>query len=315
MALTNAENETSYYPSANFLDNVSALSFSVWVKPTTIYEWQQYVISHYGSTNRFVFYKKYGTGSYWRFAVTSGGYQVYADDSTDAVAVDTVYHIAGTWELNVAGGIKIYRNGSLVDSNDTTSQSVNYSSGGGVSLSLMAQKDSAALDLPGDYEGVAIWGGVALSAQQIKALYWSGWPHLAGCPRPSVFYRLSRDYSGRIPDWSGNGRHIESAYCGASNVGAADIGKWEQPHFPISDQGLQGAAGPAPPNPWTLWDTITHPTLTDTVTGLSNGTAYEFSLTALDDSDNESTRSATVEATPSGTATVHTEALKLLFTH
>jgi fibronectin type 3 domain-containing protein len=52
----------------------------------------------------------------------------------------------------------------------------------------------------------------------------------------------------------------------------------------------------------TLLATVNHPSTTHTVIGLANGTSYSFQITAVDNANNESTKSATASATPTAPA-------------
>jgi hypothetical protein len=311
MALQFADLKAAYYDDADFLDGISSFSFACWLKINTLSVGsRQYPWGHKGVTNGISLRKDNGATEYWRFGVTCNGVTNTVDDTTGAVAQDVWYHIAGTWEPGSATGIAIYRNGALVDSNSTTAQSGTYDSGGSVDFYIGAQKNLTNY-FKGSVEGLCIWTDTVLTANQILALYWVGWPHLAGCPRPDAIYALTEGTITRIPDSSGNGRHIESATIATSGVTAvATSGKWEAPDELPGGYYDQGSAGPGEPNPWTLFATVTHPTTSSTVTGLTNITAYEFVVSAVDTTGNESNYSDTVEATPQAVTTKHTSALK-----
>lgn len=299
----------AYYDNANWLDDVSSWSWASWVQFDSVAVGsRQTICGHYGATNRFYIRKTTGTPELFQASITSGGVYKAITDTTGAPVVDTAYHLAVTWEAGSATGLKIYRNGAYVTAVSTSTQTANYNSGGNVDLYVGSLKKDTDT-LRGQIEGFGIWAGTVLTANQIAALYWSGWPHLAGLPKPTVWWP-GLGYNGRIQDWSGNGRHIEAATIDATVAAASTIGQWDAP-WHSGGSSTQGAAGPAAPNEWTLFGTTTHPTVTLDVTGLVNDTMYDFAVTAVDDDANESVKSATVTATPEDIGTVHTE--KLVF--
>lgn len=307
MAWTFPTTKQAWYDNANFLDGISKLSISCWVRLDSMNTGtQQGILGHKGSTNYIYFQKT--TNDEFHFYLTTAGIskQIY-DTTADAVAA-TIYHLTVTWERGSATGLKIYRNGAQVGSAvDTTTQIVDYNSGGNIDLYLNGVSDNNRLGYS-SLENVAIWTGYVLDAGEVAALYYLGWPHLAVSTAPAAYWRFDQELLTRVPDLSGNGRHIESGYFDSGVTAGGRLGKYEAPWRGLSGAYRTAAAGPPAPNPWTFFETVTKPVATSTVTGLSNGTAYEFSVIATDDSDNESTRSAVVEATPStsGITYVHT---------
>lgn len=305
MAIQFPVSNRAYYDNADWLDNCSAFSWAGWVRFDSIEAADyQFVWSHPGVTDRMEVYKKLSSPQYVRFQVLAGGVGVTVDDTTGAPSAGTKYHWAVTWQKNTSGGIKIYRNGSFVAQANTTSQTANYNSGGSVDLYLASKWATSYGRCT--CEGWGFWAGTALSATQIAALYWAGWPHLATCPKPSAHWLFAPDLLTRIPDCSGNSRHITSSWISSGVSAVGTMGKWEDPGQEPGGYHRQVAAGPSPPDPWTLWSTVLHPTLTSLVTGLSNGTTYQFCASAVDTSSNESIKSDIVEATPQDVGVVHT---------
>lgn len=304
MAIQFPNNNAAYYDAANWLDNIDSLSWCGWVRVDNLRvpAADQTIWGHRGAVDRMQFFRDDG-GEIW-FAVTAGGVYDRVEDTITCVE-DTLYHFAVTWEKNSATGLKLYRNGAYITSASTTDQPNNYQSGGTVDLFLGCySNDNSFGQCTG--EGWCWWTGTVLDADQIAALYWVGWPHLVNVPPPAAFYPLNDALLTRFPDWSGNSRHIESSTIDTGVLAAGRIGKWEDPHGAPSARYRQPGAGVTPPNTWTLFETVNHPTTTSVVTGLTNGTTYEFSLTALDTSGNESVRSNIIEATPLALAAVHT---------
>jgi hypothetical protein len=312
MAIQFPDLNAAQYDNANWLDNVDSVSWSGWVSWDTIDVGnRQYAWGHRGAVDRSSFRKNNAATEYARWSLTAGGVNVTVDDTITPVA-GTVYHFVLTWEANSATGMKLYRNGSLINTSSTTTQTANYNSGGNVDLYIGCYSNNNAFGkITG--EGFIYWPGVVLDADQAARLYYEGWPHLAQCPKPAALYELNGSSLTRIPDSSGNSRHIESAFIDSGVVDAGRVGKWEDPSSETAGFYRQGAAGPSPPNSWTLIETVTHPTNTSTATSLSNGTTYEFMVTALDDSGNESVESAIVEATPFAVNSTHAEREILLW--
>jgi hypothetical protein len=291
----------AFYDDANWLDNISSLSFSVWCRIDTLHSpaENQGIFGHEGSTN-YIRFQKY-TNDQWHFYIKSGGVGKEVYDSTASVVQGTIYHMAVTWEKASATGLKIYRNGTIVGSAvSTATQTADYNSGGNVDFYISGTKDNNRIGHC-TVESLAMWTNYVLDAGEVMALRWLGWPHLATGKQPTAYWPMSQELLTRLPDISGNARHIEAATIDSSPTAGGLLGKYEDPSVLATGGYRQSAAGPPAPNPWTLLGNVTHPTATSTVTSLVNGTVYEFSVIAKDDATpaNESTRSATVEATPS----------------
>lgn len=300
MAWTFPTTKQAYFDNANWLDGITSLSFACDVRLDTFSAGvNQGIFGHTGSTNYFRF-QKLGTTDLWNFYVTSGGIPKFVSDTTGSPAAGTIYHMAGTWVPGSATGLAIYRNGALVTTASTATQSGAYNSGGNVDLYL----NSIAHDNRIGYcslENLAIWINYVLDAGEVAALYWVGWPHLAVAKAPAVFWQFNQELLTRLPDASGNARHIEAAQIDTGVTAGGLMGKYEDPWQGWSGGYRQSAAGPPAPNPWELAGTVNHPVVTKTVGGLTNTTTYEFSVIAKDNATpaNESTRSTIVEATPS----------------
>lgn len=302
MAIKFPVNARCYYDNANWLDNISAFSWAGWVRFDTIdTNSLQFVWAHVGATDRMEVYKLRTNGRV-RCQVYAGGIGQFVEDSTGSPVAGTTYHLAATWTKAATGGLKIYRNGVFVAQSNTTTQTGNYNSGGSVDL-VFGARNTINYGLC-SLEGHGFWPGAVLTAEQIRCLYWSGWPHLVA-PKPAAFYTFAPETLTTFKDSSGNSRHITSTWISGAVATAGTIGKWDAPDAFPGDAYRVSAAGPVTPNDWTLFGSVTHPTVTSTVTGLTNGTTYELAVTALDESGNESQLSAIVEATPSAVAVKH----------
>jgi hypothetical protein len=305
MALTFPANKAAYYPAANWLDGIASFSFALWVRPDTITAGvRQYAFAHYGATNRISLRKNNEATELWRFAVVSGGVSVVVDDTTDAVAAGTVYHLAGTWVPGSATGIAIYRNGALVATASTTGQAGTYATEGAIPLYLGARK-AANEYAKATIEGASFWAGSVLTAAQILSLYQGAWPHQiqATC---SALYLCDEALLTAIPDYSGQGRGIEAATVDGATAGGT-IGRWEDPVWSVGagSLGASSVPGPPDPDPWALAGVSTHPVVEAEILGLTPGTAYEFCVTAVDAQGLESGYSAVAEATPTAALTTH----------
>ncbi len=272
-------------------------------RPDTVGVTDQYVFGYRGSTDQTSFRWK-GSETLWRYTVVAGGVSKYADETVDAVA-GTTYHFAGTWTKADATGMKLYKNGALISTVNTTTQTANCAPGAATDLYLAA---FSAANSPGicTLENVMFAPGVVWTADQIARLYYSGWWHLANVAKPAAIYELSGAKLTQLDDISGNKRHITSGWITGTLSAATQIGKREAPYRP-QEFYMAGAAGTGPPtpNPWTLFGSSTHPTVTKAVTGLVNGTAYEFCVSAVDSSANEGVKSDTAEGTPNGVTITH----------
>jgi hypothetical protein len=306
MALTFPNYASAYFPGASWMDNLSSFSFAGWFRADTVSAGvRQYAFAHYGSTNRISLRKNNGATEYWRFAVVSGGVSATVDDTTVAVAAGTVYHLAGTWTPGSASGLAIYRNGTLVTTASTASQSGPYATEGTVPLYLGARKASSDYGLM-TLEGLSLWTDTVLTADQVSALYHGSWPHQIQAT-PAAVYLLDDELLTSIPDYSGQGRHIDAATISGATAGGI-IGRAEDPSWlgGPGGSGTSTVAGPAEPDPWLLAATATHPVASVELLGLTAGTTYEVAVTAVDAQALESGYSAVAEVTPTATLTRHT---------
>lgn len=309
MALQFPTSKWAHYPNANWLDNVDSFSLAGWVRFDTVTTGnKQFVFSHKGSTNKFSL-RKDSTTDNWKFSVTAGGVNVLNDVS--GVVATTKYHVACTWLKNSATGQKIYVNGSLLDTDSTTSQTANYDSGGGSSLIWASETDGGSNFGVCTLEGWSVWPGVVLTLADVTQHRFSAWPSNLSLAAPGVFYPFQTGTT-EIKDWSGNKRHITSVSAGTSHV--VSLGKWERPTR-LQAGTVVGATTTTPPAPaaWTRWPTpVAHPGQSLNLTGLTNNVAYEVRLIARDTVNNESTPSATSEATPTDAVIVHRRRRRLI---
>lgn len=306
MALTFPTLKSAYYPSANWMDGIASFSFAGWFRADTVTAGvRQYAFSHYGSTNRISLRKDNGATPYWRFAVVSGGVSTTIDDTTGAVAAGAIYHLAGTWTPGSASGLAIYRNGALVTTASTATQSGTYATEGTIPFYLAARKASSDFGLV-SLEGLSLWTDTVLTADHVAALYHGAWPHQVQAPCAALWL-LDSQLLTSIPDYSGQGRHIEAATIDGASAGGI-LGRSEDPSWAGAPggSGTSTVAGPADPDPWVLAATATHPVTEAEILGLTPGTAYEFAVSAVDAQEEESALSAVVEATPTAALTRHT---------
>lgn len=301
----------AYYDDGDFLLGCTSLTFAAWARLDTFYAaTRQALWGHTGSVDNFRFQKD--TNEQWHAVVTCGGVQKQVWDTTGAVVGGTKYHVAFTWKTGDAAGLRIFRNGAFVSSISTVSQVGTYAAESGINLYLDGISNNNRLGYC-SLECFALWVNYAATDQQILDLYRAGWPHLAIPKKLSLLWYCSGGSPTYIPDSSGSGRHIQSGWIEATPTDGGLLGRYED-----EDQGWGGdlrpfAAGPPPPNPWTTWPAdVPHPAASVLITGLTNGTVYEFAMTAVDTSGNESILSNIVESTPvAPPATVHTPRGKL----
>lgn len=302
MALTFGSTACAKARSASWLDTTTKLTAFVRVRFSTISAAKQYVFQHrLGTTNDQFSLRKDDTGNVWKASVTRGGVNV-APAGVSALTADTVYLCLLTYEVGVSGGLTLYVNGSQVAQANTTSQSGSYSTAGG-DLFLGARSAGAEF-LNGSLEGAIFWAGWIPTADQRGALFKGFWPRQVNAPKPACFYRMWPGSPSQIQDLSGNARHILSADIGGSVSAGATIGIWQPPMAlgPGGEYSTTGSAAPQP-NAWTLiTDDLSeqppHPNASFLDTGLTNGTVYEYYVTAVDAGGNEGPTSNVVEVTP-----------------
>lgn len=298
-----------FYDDANFLDGQSQLSFFLRTRIDSLLAGQaEYIFAHPGSTSKITL-RKHETTEKLRFAVTVNSSSSQTREHATAPTEGTKYSIAGTWKQNDASGMVLYVDGAISGSAaSTTSQNYQYDTGGGIDLRLGSYSAGSSYGRC-SLQDFMLWAGHILTSAQVASLHkGKPWWKVRGLPKPSVWYRFDGKLLSRIPDLSGRGRNVESSGIDAVTL-PTDGGMWYPSTsllLPRRSRYVNAAAtgsGPPEPNPWTLVDQeILHPTAAALVTGLSNGTTYEFKVTALDLSGNESSDSAVAEVTPAAPA-------------
>ena len=300
MAVKFENSESAYidYGSVGWLDNVSAHSVYCRARIDDTTGTNQFLFRHRngGGGPQISIRKEEGTPDKFKVSVSnSDTYNVAV--STTGVVQGTVYDLAFTWETNDASGLKLYVDGALEATTSTTDQPSSYSTNNGA-LYVGAAPDGTSYGRC-TIERLMFFPGTILTLAQVQALGAGYYPHILNVPQPAAFYPMFGDVTSRIIDMSGNARHITNFQLTPS-LESSLLGQWMDPH-PFDDSSAETlifADGPEDPDPWALVDEMSHPTNTKVVSGLSNGTAYEFKLNAVDDSGLVSGDSSIVEATP-----------------
>lgn len=306
------EYENLRYDNANWLDVHSEISFFLRARlDTLVAVTYQTFLSHRGATNQFMLRKSNAATPQMQFRMISGGVTVTLSDTVWTVATTQVHSWAGRWKKNTAtNGMKFWRDAGVTPGTDyfecgTTTQTSDYDSGGNIDLYLGAYSwDNN--PMKGSLQDVMLWVDHSLSAQEVAMLHKGyRWFEIGGLTRPCCVYPLSGGLLGRVPDLSGFNRSIEQAWIDHwtldTSAGefcltrpAPRVGwKAKSRHRPVFS-----VPPPPSPNPWIYWNQTIHPSTTMQVTGLTNGVAYEFCVSALDQSGNESNQCAPVTATP-----------------
>lgn len=314
MAIKFLTSEYCYIGSTSWLDNVTAFSFHCRVRFDTL-----------GTASQFVFRVRNGTSGDqislrrdavassgdFRFSVTTnGGTQNKQIDSSFNPVAGTIYDITCTWQAGAASGMAIYINGVLdASGTDTTSQTLAYTTSGNGTLMIGARPSAPATEYGQcTLEHLAFWPGRVLDANRALALHQGARVHRIGVPLPAAYYPMYDNQIATIIDQSGNDRKIVDGNAGGSP--ATDIigGAANAPLRPIQPawwddvawlQAASSGSGPPAENPWTAWTPdVDDPQDEVVITGLSNGTTYQFKVIAIDDTGNPSSDSAVVEATP-----------------
>jgi hypothetical protein len=160
--------------------------------------------------------------------------------------------------------------------------------------------------MDGSIEWFSIFPGVLLTAAQFVMLGRGVWPQLIGAGKPAIFFPMFPQLLTRITDWSGNGRTIESGGITGTLSSTGLLGQ-VQDFAPQPAAASMSASGGASPNPWGLDQEVPATPATGlpaaaSITGLSNGTIYQFKVNAVDHDGLESSDSNVVEATPAAPA-------------
>ncbi len=304
MALTFG-NKQAYYDTGDFLVGATSLTFAAWARLDTMNTGvRQALWGHTGSVDYLRFQKD--TTDQWHFAITSGGVQKQVWDTGADVVQGTVYHVAVTWKRADANGLRIFRNGAFVANTSTATQTGAYAGDYGTKLYLDGISDNNRVGYC-SLECFVLWVNYAATDAEILQLYCCGWPHLAVPHQPSVLWFCSGGSLNYIPDSSGEARHIAAAWIDAAPTDGGLMGHYEDEFQGGGGYSRQTTSGPPAPDPWTTWPAeVPHPAASVAITGLTNGVPYEFCMTAVDSSGNESIDGAIVEATPAeAAATVH----------
>lgn len=290
-----------YYDNQTFLDDTDKLAFFLGGARLDSLPGvsDQYLFGIQGTNAKFSLRIVYTTGLP-RFSVTvNGSYFVTRDGAV--VSAGTRYTFGGNWLKDDAAGMKLFQDGNTYSAS-TSTQDWNWNSGGINDICIGHGTIGSSYGLC-TLQNFMLWKGHNLTDAQYAALrkgFW--WFQVAGLPRPAVHWMLFGQNMSRIPDLSGNGRHIPSEWIDASDVPIAQP-TWAplmdpRSYGPQRQYHHAGASGGTPPNPWDLYEEVLHPVAASLVTGLSNGTAYEFCISAVDQSGNESEKCALIEKTP-----------------
>lgn len=306
MALKFPTNVYAKLLGASWLDAQSKISAFCRVRFDSVITANSQFIFRYrlGTTGDQISIRKDVTTNKLKLSMTAGGALV-TKESVSALVAGTIYAIGISWEKNNANGLKLFIAGAEEGSGgSTTSQTGDLNAGSG-DLFIAARPATPAAEFGiCTIETFGLWTGHNLTLAQHLLLSGGAWPHQIGSlPRPALFLPCFQQLLTRIPDLSGNGRSIESSGIVGTILDGAQLGQWMDPDSWSSGGSQEGSGGGAPaPNPWTLDQEVTKPTAAATVAGLTNGTVYEFYVSALDNDGNESSPSSTVEATPAAPA-------------
>lgn len=316
--------------SAPWLDGGTKISFACWVRFLENNS-KQYVFAH-GSTGKQFSLRKELTTDKLVWSVSNPEGNKLATSTTTTVVAGTTYFVCGTWEVNSVTGMVLYVNGTAEATTSTATQTSAYNSTGG-KLILSARTDTGSDIGRCEIEGLAIWIGRVLSTTEITSLQKNGWWWECMPAVPSIFIYGVGGLTSRIPDWSGNDHHIEASNPPTSLIvgslaAGTELGMWGDPHsvsaysLLVAPTGFTGtvtagalgdivgsqpttniaSAPPTGTGPWVHIATVPETATSFNVDGLTNGTAYEFQITAVDDAGNESEPSNTANATPSAPA-------------
>lgn len=321
MAVKFLTSEYAYMDPAGWFDGITACSVHCRVRFDTVGASSQFIFRHrLGPSGDQISLRK-DSGGKLRWSVTAGG-TATTRDSVFTPAAATVYDILCTWQQGQSTGMYLYLNGVLDSSGpSTTSQGTYNSLGGNLFLAAREQASPTATEYGQcTLEHFTIWFGVVLDAGHALALYEGAWPHQLAVASPAIFLPLFGDQAATLIDWSGNDRKIVDGATGGDPatdiIGGAVEANYLRPiqdPFP-DDMAFTGAGatvGPSP-GPWVLGATISHPTASGTLTGLTPGTLYEVKVNAVDETLNESVDSAVVESVAQATQVVHHRKLRFV---
>jgi len=283
---------------ADWLIGATQISFALWCRFDTIEAPAnyQYVWSHRGADGAHGL--RLNTDGKFRIVTYTGGTYVNKS-STVTPSEDTVYHVMGSWKINDASGLRMWVDGSEQGTaTSTTSQSGTYQPGTANNLWLgvySANSNAGRCSV----EGLIVVRDYLWTDNDVAELQHTGYPWcFAWAGNDHCFYPCWGVSPGRIPDWSGNGRHMEPGDITGTPTDGGIMGQWYAPWMAGGSLPLDTTTG-ATPQTWTEFGSGTlHPETEETVTGLSNGTTYEFIVRAEDQAGNLSAESVIVEATP-----------------
>jgi hypothetical protein len=292
--------ESAYYPNANFLDAVSQFTYVVTCRLDNDHlTYRQAPFGHYGTTSRAYFRKNNTSPELMRWSVTTGSVSQTVDD-TWTIATGEPHQWALTWKKADSTGMQLYRDGAFVAQSSTVAQTADYNTGGAIPLYVGAIS-SGTYFFEGTVETLMAFPGSFLTADQIASLAEGvPWFDIGGVPRPAVWWDFLQDVTTSCRDASGNNRGLTSSYIHAGVSGVARFWRYQTPHIGRVGMGRAAATtGVTPPSDWTLWEEVFEPVAASAITGLTNGTTYEVSISAVDDDGNESAKCTAAEATPS----------------
>lgn len=299
---------------APWLDNVTKMSVYCRVRFDTVTAGaKQYLFQHrLGTTgDQLSLRKDSATGDKLKASITVGG-NVSGPTGSTTIVAGTVYDLVLNWQGNVAtDGTVLYLNGvEEARDNSTTDQTVAYNTAGG-SLYIASRSG------PGEYglctlERFMVFPGMILSQAQIDSLRFGAWPHQLGLQdNLACFYPMFAAQVTRLVDLSGSQRHIEASGITGPLTAVQGLGLVQDPAaFWAGALTAPVSAGPSP-NPWIdVTPDVPEDQQSLVISGLVNGTTYQFKVRAKDDTGNILDLDAvpTVEATPTAVTAADTAA-------
>lgn len=295
--------------SPSYLDAKSTISMFVRVRFDTLGS-KNYVFQHRLATSGDQLSLRYdSSGGKFIYSTTHG--TVRTCTGTTTITAGTVYDVGLVWKQNTADGIRLYVNGVLENDEPTTGQTdSNYNTSGGTFwIARSAAGDTSEYGRC-TIEKLILYPDKELSAEEFQLIA-RIWPHqLVSRFRASLFLPMFffDEDNGKIADWSGNNRDVV-VFNGTPITETPRLGKWGSMRIGrrwgslVHAEGSAPPPGPDPPNPWEeVTPAVDHPNSAKPVTGLTNGTTYEFKVVAFDASGNQSVDSEVVEATPTAPA-------------